>query len=299
MPTILSFDQLLLEVQKVPALRVAVVGATDESVLAGMVDAASAGIIEPVLVGAEGAVRDCVAEVAGAEGFPIVEAATEDDAARIGVDLVASGEVRGLVKGHVHTAAFMHPVMQRLRTNRRISHVFIVELATYKKLLMVTDAAVNIQPDLATKAAIIDNAVRLAQRFGLERAKVACLSSMETVNPAVPSTIDAACLAKMADRNQIPNAIVDGPLAFDGAISAESTRLKGFTSPVSGDVDILLAPDIDAGNILVKDLEYLANGTLAGIVLGASAPIVLTSRADPPRSRLLSCAVAAIIAERP
>lgn len=297
MPTILSFDQLLLEVQKVPTLTVAVVGAMDASVLGGMVDAASAGIIEPVLIGPHDAVLDCVASVPGAEAFAIVDAATEAAAAATGVDLVASGEVGGLVKGHVHTAAFMHPVMQKLRTDRRISHVFIVELATYDKLLMVTDAAVNISPDLAAKAAIIDNAVSLARCFGLAQPKVACLSSMETVNPAVPSTIDAACLAKMAERNQISHAVVDGPLAFDGAISAESTRLKGFTSPVSGDVDILLAPDIDAGNILVKDLEYLANGTLAGIVLGASAPIVLTSRADPPRSRLLSCAVAAVLAD--
>ncbi len=299
MPKILSFDDLMREVQEVPALRVAVVGATDPSVLEGMCDAAAAGIIDPVLIGPEDAVLDCVGGVPGAEAFAIVDAPTEEAAAQTGVDLVASGEVGGLVKGHVHTAAFMHPVMQKLRTERRVSHVFIVELATYKKLLMVTDAAVNIRPDLTTKAAIINNAVSLARCFGLERPKVGCLSSMETVNPAVPSTIDAACLAKMADRNQIPNATVDGPLAFDGAISAESTRMKGFSSPVSGDVDILLAPDIDAGNILVKDLEYLANGTLAGIVLGASAPIVLTSRADPPRSRLLSCAVAAIIAERP
>jgi phosphotransacetylase len=296
MPSILSFDDLLREVALVPPLEVAIVGATDPSVLEGMVEATRAGIIEPVLVGSEPAVRDAAAQVDGATAFEVVDAPTEDAAALAGVDMVTSGRVGGLVKGHVHTATFMHPVVQRLRTTRRVSHVFIVELATYPKLLMVSDAAVNIAPDLTTKAAIINNAVELARCFGLEQPRVAVLSSMETVNPAVPSTIDAACLAKMADRNQIPDAIVDGPLAFDGAISAESTRMKGFTSPVSGEVDILLAPDIDAGNILVKDLEYLANGTLAGIVLGASAPVVLTSRADPPRSRLLSCAIAAILA---
>jgi phosphotransacetylase len=298
MGMIRSFDDLLVEAAQVPVLRVAIVGATDTSVLAGMMEAVQAGIIDPVLVGAEAAVRACVEEVPGAEEFPIVGAATEEAAADLGVAMVARGDVHGLVKGHVHTATFMHPVVQKLRTSRRVSHVFIVELATYPKLLMISDAAVNIAPDLTTKAAIVSNAVDLARTFGVDEPKVAALSSMETVNPAVPSTIDAACLAKMAERGQIRHAIVDGPLAFDGAISAESTSMKGFVSPVSGDVDILLAPDLDAGNILVKDLEYLANAALAGIVIGASAPVVLTSRADPPRSRLLSCAVAAVLAAR-
>lgn len=300
MPDIRSFDDLLAEVTSVPALPVAVIGATDESVIAGMLEAVEAGVIDPILVGDEAEVRACLARLEAApDRFPIVAAATEEAAATIGVGLVQDGTVRGLVKGHLHTNAFMHPVVTTLRTERRVSHVFLIELATYPKLLMVTDAAVNIAPDLTAKAAIVNNAVGLAHRFGVQRPKVAVLSATETVNPAIPSTIDAACLAKMADRGQIRDAIVDGPLAFDGAISAESTAIKGFSSPVGGDADILLVPDLDAGNILVKDLEYLAGGTIAGIVLGATVPVVLTSRADPPRSRLLSCALAALLAEAP
>ncbi len=296
MPIIRSFADLLATVQALPRIRVAIVGATDPSVLDGMMDAHAHGIIDPVLIGDRGAIESAIAKIPGAGAFPIIDAADEDIAAAQGVKLVQSGEVAALVKGHVHTGAFMHPVISQLRTKKRVSHVFLIELATYPKLLMVTDAAVNIEPDLTMKAAIVTNAVELARRFGIDRPKVAVLSSMETVNPAVASTIDAACLAKMADRGQITNAIVDGPLAFDGAISAASNVTKGFTSPVAGDVDILLVPNLDAGNILVKDLEYLANGTLAGIVLGATVPVVLTSRADPPRSRLLSCALAALLA---
>ncbi len=296
MPIIRSFADLLTAVEELPRIRVAIVGATDPSVLEGMMDAYAHGLIDPVLVGNRTAVERSIATIPGADAFPIVDAADEDAASAAGVDLVETGEVAALVKGHVHTAAFMHPVVSRLRTKKRVSHVFLIELATYPKLLMVTDAAVNIEPDLTAKAALVNNAVELARRFGIEVPKVAVLSSMETVNPAVASTIDAACLAKMADRGQIPHAIVDGPLAFDGAISAASNVTKGFTSPVSGDVDILLVPNLDAGNILVKDLEYLANGTLAGIVIGATVPVVLTSRADPPRSRLLSCALAALLA---
>jgi phosphotransacetylase len=242
-----------------------------------------------------------VEQVPQCETFRVVETRTEEETCATGVQLVLDDEVKGVVKGQVHTSTFMRPVLGRLRTERRVSHVFLIELPTYHKLLAVTDAAVNIGPDLTTKAAIANNAIGLARTLGVDVPKVAALSSIETVNPAIPSTLDAACLSKMAERGQIKGALVDGPLAFDGAISAESARIKGIDSSVAGDVDIVLVPDIDAGNILVKDLEYLANATLAGIVLGAAAPVVLTSRADPPRSRLLSCALAAYVAhhERP
>ncbi len=290
---ICSFAELLDAVRPLAPLRVAVVGAADASVMGGVVEAVEAGVIDPVLVGDGRAVAECCEGTTGSDGFEVVHGDDEDAWCEAGVQLVLDGRVDAVVKGHVHTNAFMRPVLAKLRTRRRVSHVFLVELATYPKLLSITDAAVNIAPDLLTKAAIIENACDLARGFGIHQPKVAVLSAVELVNPAIPSTIDAACLAKMADRGQIHDAVVDGPLAFDVAVSAESAAIKGLHSPVAGEADILLVPDIDAGNILVKDLEYLAGGTIAGIVVGASAPIVLTSRADPPRSRLLSCAVAA------
>jgi phosphotransacetylase len=176
-----------------------------------------------------------------------------------------------------------------------MSHLFVVELKTYPKLLVITDAAMHIAPDLMEKAAIIQNAVDVVRLWGIDAPKVACLSAVETVNPAIPSTIDAACLAKMADRGQIRHAIIDGPLAFDNAISQRSSQIKHIVSPVAGDVDIVLTPDLVSGNILVKDLEYLAGATVAGFIAGAQVPIVLTSRADPPRSRLLSLALALLV----
>lgn len=296
MPDICTFDDLLDAVRPLDPLPVAVVGATDSSVLQGVVEATADGIIEPTLIGPAELVRTRLAELDERRRLPILDVATEDDAASRGVDLVTSGDVMGLVKGHIHTAAFLHPVVSRLRSTRRVSHCFVLELDTYPKLLTVTDAAINIEPDLSAKVAIVRNAVEMVRRFGVDRPNVAALSAVETVNPDIPSTIDAACLAKMADRNQIHDAVVDGPLAFDAAISHDSAAMKDFSSPVAGKVDILLAPDIDAGNILVKDLAYLAGATLAGIVLGTTAPVVLTSRSDPPRSRLLSCALASFVA---
>ena len=298
MGAICDFDALLTAADGRPPLRAAVVGAADPSVLAGMAEAAEAGYLDPVLVGRPEEVA-AAAEEAGidATAHRLVAAGTEEDQAAAGVELVTSGEVGGLVKGHVHTAAFLHPVVGRLRTDRRMSHVFVLELPTYPKLLSVTDAAVNIAPDLRAKAAITANAIGLARRFGLPTPKVAVLSAVETVNPDIASSVEAAALAKMADRGQITGAVVDGPLAFDVAISAESARVKGLDSPVAGDVDVLVVPDIDAGNILVKDLEHLAGATLAGVVLGATVPVVLTSRSDPPRARLLSCALAALLAD--
>lgn len=291
-----SFESLLDACGPIEPLAVAVVGATDVSVLEGVCEAVDAGLIDPTLIGPDAEVAAAVHAVPRCREFPVVSARTEEEICTTGVQLVLDGTVEGIVKGHVHTATFMRPVLSRLRTERRVSHVFLVELPTYHQLLHVTDAAVNIAPDLTTKAAITNNAVRLARALGREVPKVAVLSAIETINPSIPSTIDAACLSKMAERGQIRGALVDGPLAFDVAISAQSAQIKGIESSVAGDVDIVVVPDIDAGNILVKDLEYLANATIAGIVLGASAPVVLTSRADPPRSRLLSCALAAYVA---
>jgi phosphotransacetylase len=195
----------------------------------------------------------------------------------------------------LHTDAFLRPILKHLRTGSRVSHVFVVELMTYHKLLYVTDAAINVTPDLLTKAAIVENAVHLARLLGTETPNVAALSSVEVINPAIPSTIDAACLSKMAQRGQIEHAVIDGPLAFDNAISRDAAETKHIDSPVAGDVDILLAPDLDAGNILAKDLEYLAKATLGGIVLGVRVPVVLSSRSDPPRARLISAALASLV----
>jgi phosphotransacetylase len=204
------------------------------------------------------------------------------------------------MKGYLHTDEMLHAVLRRetgLRTDRLLSHVFILEVPTYHKLLLITDAAINIHPGISEKASITQNAVDLARRIGVERPKVAALSSVETINPNIPSTIDAACLSKMADRGQIRGAIVDGPLAFDNAISAEAAADKAIDSPVAGDADILVVPDLDAGNILSKNLEYLASAKVAGIVMGAVAPMVLTSRSDPPRARVYSLALAGLLGE--
>ncbi len=274
----------------------AVVDAGETYVLEGAREAAEAGLIEPVLVGERNRIETLAARIGyDLTGVRIVEAEGEQEAAETGVQLVLDGAVCGLMKGWIHTDVLMHPVLQHLRTGRRVSHVFVAELPTYPKLLYVTDAAINIFPDLPQKAAIVQNAVDLARLLGVERPKVAALSSVEVVKPEIPSTIDTACLSKMAQRRQIRQAVVDGPLAFDNAISKEAARIKQIDSEVSGEVDILLVPDLDAGNILAKDLAYLAKATLAGIVVGAKVPIVLPSRADPPQGRLASCAIAVLV----
>jgi phosphotransacetylase len=257
------------------------------------------GLIIPLLVGRA---EDIRAEAA-AIGWEltdeqIVPTATNKAAADAAVDLVRRGEAQVLMKGYLHTDEMLHAVLRHdagLRTDRLLSHVFVMEVPTYHKLLLITDAAINITPDIPQKAAITQNAVDLARRIGVDQPKVAALSSIETINPNIPSTVHAACLSKMAERGQIRGAIVDGPLAFDNAISAEAARDKGIVSPVSGDVDIVVAPDLDSGNILSKNLEYLAKAKMAGIVIGASAPVVLTSRSDPPRARVYSLALASLL----
>lgn len=289
-------DDLITEAKALPPASTAVVDAGERHVLEAAHQAARENLIEPLLIGR----RDVIEPLSKEMGcdYPILDAATPEAAAAEGVQAVKDGRVKLLIKGHLHTAEFLHPILKELRQSPRVSHVFAAELDNYHRLLFISDAAINIEPDLATKAQILQNAVDLVRLLGIECPKVAALSAIEVVNPAVASTVDAACLAKMAERGQIQHAIVDGPLAFDNAISAESARIKGIDSPVSGNVDILLVPDLVSGNILYKDLEYLAHARFAGIVLGASVPVVLTSRADPAPVRLASLALARVAHHR-
>lgn len=277
-------------------INIAVVDAAEEHVLAGAHQAAVADLVKPVLIGKRVDIEQVWSNLQlGTLAYPIIEADSEAEAAELGVRQVLDGKADALMKGWIHTDVLMHPVLAQLRTGRWVSHVFVTELPTYHKLLFVTDAAINIAPGLMTKAAIVQNAVDLARLLGIDKPKVAALSAVEVIKPAIASTIDAACLSKMAARGQILHATIDGPLAFDNAISCEAARTKGIDSEVAGDVDILLAPDLDSGNILAKDLEYLASACLAGVVLGARVPIVLPSRSDPPSARLASAAVAALV----
>jgi phosphotransacetylase len=291
-----QLSTLIKRAQQLPALSVAVVDAQERHVLEGVLEASDAGLIEPVLIGARSRIEALLQELDCPVGrFPILEAASETAAAQVGVELVRDSKANALIKGWIHTDVLMKPVLAQLRTARRISHVFIAELPRYPKLLYITDAAISIAPDLTIKAQIVQNAVDLAHMLGIDRPKVAALSSVELVKAAIPSTLDAACLSKMAQRGQIKGAIVDGPLAFDNAISADAAKVKHIDSEVAGDADILLAPDLDAGNILAKDLEYLAGATIAGIVIGAQVPIMLPSRSDPPAARLASAAIAVLM----
>lgn len=294
-----TFEDVLKAVQGLPAMPIAVVNADEQHVLEGACEAAEAGYVDPILIGDEGIIRSLLNSIDCKKQVRIVHAPVEDAMAEKGVELIEKGEVKALMKGHIHTDEFLHPILaHHLQGKKRISHVFLVDLKTYPKLLYITDAAINISPDLLTKMNIVQNAVDLARLLGVKEPKVAALSAVEVVNPAIPSTIDAACLAKMADRGQIEGAIVDGPLAFDNAISAESAKVKGINSHVSGDVDILVVPDLVSGNILSKDLEYLAGAQMAGFVVGTKVPIILTSRSDPPRARLISCAIAVLVSHR-
>jgi phosphate acetyltransferase len=270
----------------------------DASSLAGAVEAAAAGIIRPILVGPEAKIRKVAAENGvNLDGIRIIDAAHSHDAAEKAVALVRSGEAAALMKGSLHTDELLSAMLRKdtgIRTARRISHVFIMDVPTYPKPLFITDAAVNIAPSLDDKADIAANAIELARALGVTTPKVAILSAVETVNSKIPSTIDAAALCKMAERGQIRGGILDGPLALDNAISKEAAATKGIISPVAGDADILLVPDLESGNMLAKELTFLANADAAGIVLGARVPVILTSRADSVRTRLASCAVAAI-----
>jgi len=292
-------QELVDRAQQKPPTRVAVAAAAHKLVLQSVQRAVDMGLIVPVLIGREADIRAEAAAIGwDLQGVEIVATETNKLSATAAVELVRKGEAQVLMKGYLHTDEMLHAVLKQdtgLRTDRLLSHVFVLEVPTYHKLLMITDAAININPEITEKAAITQNAVDLAIRLGVERPKVAALSSIETINPKIPSTVHAACLSKMAERGQIRGAIVDGPLAFDNAISAEAAKDKGIDSPVAGDIDIFVVPDLDSGNILSKNLEYLASAKVAGIVVGASAPVVLTSRSDPPRARVYSLALAGLL----
>lgn len=295
-----GFARLMRACEGIPPVRCAVVHPCDHDSLLGPLEAAKRGLIEPVLVGPEAKIREA-AKVAGVDlaGVAIVSAEHSHAAAERAVAMARAGEVQALMKGSLHTDELMSAVVSStngLRTARRISHVFVMDVPTYPRVLLVTDAAINIAPPLKVKADIVQNAIELAHVLGVECPKVAILSAVETINPDIPSTIDAAALCKMADRKQIVGGVLDGPLAFDNAISASAARIKKIESPVAGEADILLAPDLEAGNMVAKQLQYLAGADSAGIVLGARVPIVLTSRADSVRTRLASVAVMALLA---
>ena len=292
-------QELIDKAQERSPSKVAVAAAAHKLVLQSVRRAVDLGLVVPLLVGREEDIRrEAEAIDWELEATQIVNTETNKAAAGVAVDLVREGEADVLMKGYLHTDEMLHAVLRRetgLRTDRLLSHVFVLEVPTYHKLLLITDAAINIHPDISEKASITQNAVDLARKLGAEQPKVAALSSVETINPNLPSTVHAACLSKMADRGQIRGALVDGPLAFDNAISAQAAEEKGISSAVSGDVDVVVAPDLDAGNILFKNLEYLANAKVAGVVMGAKAPVVLTSRSDPPRARVFSLALASLL----
>jgi len=295
-----KYERLLARCRQVPPISTAVAHPCDDVSLSAVVEAARARIIQPILCGPADRIRRTAKTLSiDIEPFEIVDAPHSHGAAARAVELVRLGRAEVLMKGSLHTDELMAEVVKRdtgLRSDRRVSHVFVMDVPTYHKPLMITDAAVNIFPTLDDKRDIVQNAVDLALALGIERPKVAILSAVETVTGKIPSTVEAAALCKMADRGQITGAILDGPLAFDNAISAEAARIKHIASPVAGDADILVVPDLEAGNMLAKNLTFMARADAAGIVLGARAPIILTSRADNERTRMASCAVAALYA---
>jgi phosphate acetyltransferase len=294
------YEHMLDRVKGLEPIPTAVAHPCDAESLKGPVIAFQEGIIEPILVGPESKIR-AVAEENGLDlrGIRIVNAKHSHDSAAIAVSLVRNGDAEALMKGSLHTDELMSEVVSRangLRTARRISHVFVMDVPTYHRPLLITDAAINIAPTLEEKVDIIQNAIDLAHIIGIPEPKVAILSAVETVNPKIQSTLDAAALCKMADRGQIKGGILDGPLAFDNAVSIVAAKTKGIRSAVAGHAEILVVPDLESGNMVAKQLEYLANALTAGIVLGTTVPIVLTSRADTAETRTASCAIAALIA---
>ena len=296
-----KYDRLIAAAKAVPPVPTIVVHPCDETSLRGVVGSAEAGIIRPVLVGPERKIRDTAAKYnLDISAFEIVDVAHSEEAASKGVELIHAARGEMLMKGSLHTDELMRSVTAKvggLRTERRISHVFAMDVPAYSETIFVTDAAVNICPDLDAKRDIIQNAIDLYTQTGLGTLpRVAILSAVETVTSKIPSTIEAAALCKMADRGQITGGVLDGPLAFDNAIDVEAARIKGIKSEVAGRAQILVVPDLEAGNMLAKNLAYFAKADSAGIVLGARVPIVLTSRADTPRARMASCAVVSLYA---
>jgi phosphate acetyltransferase len=294
-----KYEALIERAKRLGRVATAVAHPCDPSAITAAIEAGAAGLIEPILVGPTRRMQAAAAK-AGLDlrGMRIVDQPHSHAAAAKAVELVRLGEAELLMKGSLHTDELMHEVTAKdtgLRTARRVSHVFIMDVPTYHKPLFVTDGAINIAPTLEDKLDICQNAIDFARALGIERPKVAILSAVETVTSKIPSTVDAAALCKMADRGQITGALLEGPLAMDSAISVDAARVKGLDSPVAGGADILLVPDLEAGNILAKQLTFLANAEAAGIVLGARVPIILTSRADSVRTRMASCAVAVLL----
>ncbi len=293
------FHKFIERCESLPAITTAVIWPLSDVALRGTVEAAIEGLIEPTLFGDKAALVALAAQVGlDITPYPIVHADTEEKATELGVAMCRAGEALAMMKGSLHTDVLMKVAMQRdtgLRTSRRVTHVFIMDTPAYSRTLMITDAAINIAPELEDKIHIVQNAIELAHALGIPEPKVALLSAVETVNPKIKSTLDAAALCKMADRGQITGGILDGPLAFDTAVSAKAAKIKHLVSPVTGQADILVVPDLESGNMLAKQLEYLGGAQLAGIVLGARVPVILTSRADSAETRLTSCAVAVLL----
>jgi phosphotransacetylase len=295
-----KYEQVLSRCRGLQPVPTAVAHPCEATALAGAIDAAANGLIAPLLVGPAARIQ----EIASANRIDlgparIIDAPHSHAAAAKAVELVRQGQAELLMKGSLHTDELLGAVVARetgLRTGRRLSHAFVMDVPTYHKVLVVTDGAINIAPTLEDKVDICQNAIDLAVALGVSRPKVAILAAVETVTSKMPATLDAAALCKMAERGQIRNGLLDGPLAFDNAISTDAARTKGITSDVAGDPDILVAPDLEAGNILAKQLTFLANADSAGLVLGARVPVILTSRADSVRARIASCAVAMLVA---
>ncbi|MBB4015798.1 phosphate acetyltransferase [Chelatococcus caeni] len=296
-----KYERLVAVARSLPRLRVAVAHPCDGASLSAVFEAAGMGLVAPVLVGPESRMRSAAKELGrDLDDFHVVEAPDSQAAAETAVALVRSGEAEALMKGSLHTDELMAAVVRRdggLRTARRISHCFVMDVPGHETALIITDAAVNIAPTLEDKVDIVQNAIDLAHALRFEGIRVAILSAMETVNPKVPSTIEAAALCKMADRGQITGGILDGPLALDNAVDFGAAKIKKIRSPVAGQANVLVVPDLEAGNMLAKSLTFLADADAAGIVLGARVPIILTSRADSTITRLASCAVASLVAD--
>ena len=295
----LRYDQLLNAAKALPPVKMGVVHPCSRESLEGALEADRIGLIEAALIGPETRIRALANECGfDLSGVSIIDAAHSHAAAAKAVEMARNGEVDALMKGSLHSDELLglvvHP-QTGLRTERRVSHVFVLDVPLYPKPLLITDAAINVEPDFEAKVDIVQNAIDLAHALGIDKPKVAILSAVETVSPKLRSSMDAAALSKMADRGQITGGLVDGPLAFDNAVSMAAVKTKGIISPVAGDADILVVPDLESGNMLAKQLEYLGGAQAAGIVMGARVPIVLTSRADSSHSRIASCAIAILL----
>lgn len=292
------FDHYLEVCETLPRIVTAVVAPEEDAALGGALLAAEHGLITPILIGSADLIRQ-TARRTGDDLTPyeIVDVTNHDQAAAAAVEMASKGQVGAIMKGHLHTGQLLRHVIKKdggLRTDRRLSHVFVMDVPGLDHVLIISDAAINIAPDLVAKVDIVQNAIEVAHALAIETPKVGVLSAVETVNPAIPSTLDAAVLSKMSERGQIRGGIVDGPLAMDNALDIEAARTKGITSLVAGRADVLIAPNLEAGNMLAKELAFIAHAEAAGIAVGASVPIILTSRADGEKARLASCAIAAL-----